>query len=69
MLSERHLHVDENGVGLCSVRVFRGGLPGGFCNEPAYGEQTEEGKLKCKDVAVGLACPAHGGPQPPRSNP
>ncbi len=39
------------------------GLPAGFCNQPAYGEQTQVGKTKYPHYVPGLACYAHGGPK------
>lgn len=73
--NEKHKHVDEQGIGLCSVPMWRGGLPAGFCDAEAYGERPH-----CKmyrDAWTGrefradnkyagyvpfLACPRHGGP-------
>lgn len=37
-------HKAKCGVdGKCSVPMWQGGLPGGFCDRPAYGEQYAEG--------------------------
>lgn len=69
------MELDENGVGKCSVPMWIGGCPAGFCDKPAYGN-----KLKCREhynahtrrwqredgidcYAPYLACPIHGGPQ------
>ena len=55
-----------NGVGKCSVPMWTNGCPNGFCNEPAYSEQTEEDRrfreMSNRFLYVpALACPAHGG--------
>lgn len=51
------------GVGKCSVPMWMGGCPAGFCDEPAYGEQTKEGKQRYTGYVPFLACPIHGGPE------
>lgn len=60
-----------NGVGKCSRPMWMGGLPHGFCDEPAYGEQ-EKGQRRsgdwihgkwCDSYVPGLACYGHGGPK------
>lgn len=71
-------HVLKDGVGRCSVPMWRWGVPAGFCDEPAYGV-----RLPCKEwrnaytgemvrddgrysgYVPGLACPTHGGPRGP----
>jgi len=61
--SEHHKKL-TNGVGKCSVPMWDGhGMPYGFCDEPAFGEQTPEGKLRTNKLHVPyLVCPRHGGP-------
>ena len=67
----------QNGVGKCSVPMWCGGLPAGFCDKPAYGEpvhckrgrdaytgQTFRLDFKYDGYVPGLACEAHGGPPP-----
>lgn len=54
-----------NGVGKCSVPMWMNGLPAGFCDAPAYGEQTAAGKHAYSGYVPALACPRHGGPPPP----
>lgn len=51
-----------NGVGKCSVPMWRFGLPAGFCDEPAYGKPTKEGRQLYSGYVPYLACPGHGGP-------
>lgn len=58
--SKRHKELDEQGVGLCSVPMWRGGLPAGFCDREAYGYRTR--KHIYDGYVMYLACPAHGGP-------
>ncbi len=59
---KHHLELTD-GVGRCSVPIWMNGLPAGFCDEVAYGEPTEEGRLKYADHIPGLACVHHGGPK------
>ena len=53
------------GVGKCSVPMWRMGIPAGFCNNPAYGEQ-EAGQLRYDGYVPNWACPIHGGPDRPK---
>lgn len=62
--SEHH-KVLTNGVGKCSVPMWAGGCPAGFCDNPAYGEPTEEGRKRYNGYVPHLACFYHGGPNPP----
>ena len=75
ILSEHHRTL-TNGVGKCSVPMWSGGCPAGFCDEPAYGPQ-EEGQRRYGEYSPGhgrwfdgycggLACYHHGGPRAPR---
>lgn len=66
-----------DGVGKCSVPMWSGGCPAGFCDRPAYGEpvpcekfRDRSGTLRRKDgrydgYVPGLACELHGGPAAP----
>lgn len=68
-LSECH-KVMTDGVGRCSVPMWRMGMPAGFCDEPAYGKQKPwrprwPGDQDRPAYAEGLACRAHGGPDGP----
>lgn len=59
-----HLKLNDEGEGKCSVPMWRNGLPAGFCDKVAYGEQKPDGRLFSYDGYVpGLACYVHGGPQ------
>lgn len=71
-LSEHH-RVLTDGVGRCSVPMWRGGVPADFCDAPAYGSQ-EKGQTRYADFingrwipgyCSGLACYPHGGPSEP----
>jgi len=71
-LSHHHQNLNEQGEGKCSVPMWQGGCPSGFCDETAFGAQTKEylDAFKYRDprywqpaFAMGLACPAHGGPK------
>lgn len=73
-LSPHHEQVNENGVGKCSVPMWRMGLPAGFCDKPAYGNRLPtkirtfwDGRTIADDgryagYVPALACPGHGGP-------
>lgn len=76
-LSKWHEELTD-GVGKCSVPMWRMGLPAGFCDEPAYGNyipgetfrngwtgerQRFDGKYT--GYVPALACPNHGGPEKP----
>ena len=75
--SKHHKELDENGVGKCSVPMWSGGVPAGFCDKPAYGKPSKcemlrdtRGKLiridgKYAGYVPFLACPEHGGPKKP----
>ena len=75
-LSRHHRELDASGVGRCSVPMWAGGLPAGFCDRPAYGERPvskmwrrSDGSLsrcdgKYDGYVPALACPEHGGPGP-----
>jgi hypothetical protein len=72
--SQRHKELDEFGEGLCSVPMWSGGGPAGFCDRKAYGERVptryfrrwdgyewaEDGRYA--GYVPYLACPQHGGP-------
>lgn len=74
--TSKHHHELTNGVGKCSVPMWMGGCPAGFCDEPAYGPPVPSkqfrdawtGEWKRFDgryngYVPGLACVAHGGPE------
>lgn len=61
-LSDCHKMLDKNGIGRCSVPMWMMGIPAGFCDEPAYGEQ-EPNQYRYDGYCGGLACFTHGGPQ------
>ena len=74
-LSTHHRELNEMGEGKCSVPMWRMGMPSGFCNAPAYGEQPRSrmvwnagvGEYQRADggyngYVPALACPIHGGP-------
>ena len=68
------MELDDNGEGLCSVPMWQGGCPAGFCDEVAYGRPTPCERICTRDgrrirldgkydgYVPGLACPGHGGP-------
>lgn len=65
--SKIHLELGENGEGLCSVPMWMGGCPAGFCDRPAFGSQRketwfEEMTGQRLPYCPGLACSIHGGP-------
>jgi hypothetical protein len=72
--NEWHMKLGASGLpadeGKCSVPMWRGGMPAGFCDDPAFGEPLPKPKWWPKDDQVYvpfLACPGHGGPErPPR---
>ena len=71
----KHHHELTNGKGKCSVPMYMGGCPAGFCDRPAYGEYVDtverypQGPYrgqrmdnKFDGYVPGLACTLHGGP-------
>lgn len=75
-LLEHHFKLNEQGEGKCSVPMWSGGGPCGFCDEPAFGfrEPTRYimnyplGQMVAEDCRYSgyvpaLACPSHGGPK------
>ncbi|HCU16543.1 MAG TPA: hypothetical protein DF729_15240 [Hafnia paralvei] len=78
VLSKHHKELNSEGVGKCSVPMWSGGGPAGFCDEPAYGiplpreyvENRFTGQRRYltsgyDGYVPGLACPCHGGPKKP----
>lgn len=63
MRCSKHHKELTDGIGKCSAPMWCNGLPAGFCDEPAYGKPTEEGKRRYKGYVPYLACPNHGGPK------
>ena len=75
-LSEHHQKLDALGFGKCSVPMWGGGCPSGFCDDLAYGERPDcktwrdawTGEERRHDgkyngYVPSLACPGHGGPK------
>jgi hypothetical protein len=75
--STRHHELTE-GVGKCSVPMWMGGLPAGFCDRPAFGNRKRHmifkdawtGERFADDGGYvghvpGLCCEMHGGPACP----
>lgn len=70
VLSLHHKELTD-GVGKCSVPMWVGNAPYGFCDELAYGEQEkaqkrygyEQGGKWYQSYAPRLACYKHGGPK------
>jgi hypothetical protein len=68
-LSECHKKI-VNGEGKCSVPMWCGGMPAGFCDQVAYGYQEKEQTRHGDWIGIrfrsgycsGLACYNHGGP-------
>lgn len=72
-LNSHHKELTD-GVGKCSVPMWSGGVPAGFCDAVAYGPQLpgqqrygnwdhSYGSMRWVDgYCSGLACYAHGGP-------
>jgi len=72
-LSKHNSELNERGEGKCSVPMWSGGIPSGFCDEPAFsrhkGGEYFEGRNGERHYLNGaydgyvpaLACPAHGG--------
>jgi len=62
-LSEHH-KPKAGVVGKCSVPMWCGGLPAGFCDQSAYGEQrAERYRGENLSYASGYCCAGHGGPR------
>lgn len=73
-LSDHHKALTD-GKGKCSVPMWCNGMPAGFCDQDAYGEETAKHRRRALEAARGpyaipatyvpaLACPGHGGPEP-----
>lgn len=66
-----------DGKGKCSVPMWMGGMPAGFCDRDAFGKYVDgerfrdgQGELRRWDgkyagYVPALACPRHGGPECP----
>jgi hypothetical protein len=74
-LSKHHREL-TNGIGKCSVPMWSGGFPSGFCDELAYGKRPPSQEFysyaqmrmvrwdnRYNGYVPGLACVSHGGPQ------
>lgn len=65
-IGEGHKKLGPDGVGFCSRPMFDGyGGPAGFCDKPAFGEPTAEGRKRYDRYVPALACYTHGGPKSP----
>ena len=75
VLQKHHKELNADGIGKCSVPMWSGGSPAGFCDTDAYGERPYSpqrmnyyaGRMMRDDgrydgYVPGLACPCHGGP-------
>ena len=79
-MTTRHCHevLGDDGIGKCSVPMWAGGVPAGFCDRPAFGDPIPctEGRIfntgtmrmqrvdgRYDGFVPGLACPSHGGPR------
>lgn len=70
-----HHETLTSGMGKCSVPMWGGGTPAGFCDCPAFGERPQAVTHRRYDgfewrddgryagFVPGLACPMHGGPK------
>lgn len=58
-LMEHHKRI-VHGEGKCSVPMWSGGVPAGFCDLRAYGERVHLDQYG--GYVTGLACEQHGGP-------
>jgi hypothetical protein len=58
-LSNHHQELNAEGIGKCSVPMWSGGCPAGFCDMDAYGERVNN---RYDGYVPALACPIHGGP-------
>lgn len=78
MHTSKHHHELSEGRGKCSVPMWQGGLPAGFCDRPAFGKQLPSSKWrdawtgevrrydgKYSGFVSGLCCEMHGGPACP----
>jgi len=73
--SKHHHELDAMGFGKCSVPMWSGGCPDGFCDKPAFGKRPDGQRLRdpytgqlfrldgrYDGYVPGLACVGHGGP-------
>lgn len=58
-----HKELNDQGYGKCSIPMWQGGMPAGFCDHIAFGFRTKEGKRRYDGYVMYLACYGHGGPQ------
>ena len=59
--NKKHMELDDDGRGLCSVPMWMGGMPCGFCDNGAFGERVNSSAYT--GYVPFLACPIHGGPK------
>lgn len=74
-LWKHHQELNSCGEGKCSVPMWMGGGPAGFCDRTAYGERPRAEVFRRWDgyeyradglyagYVPALACPMHGGPK------
>lgn len=62
MRTSKHHNELTDGKGKCSVPMWSGGCPAGFCDKDAFGKQQPDPYGLKQAYCSGLACPAHGGP-------
>lgn len=61
---KHHKELDEKDEGKCSVPMWAGGLPNGFCDKVAYGfPEGRSGGYDLLQHVPFLACHMHGGPK------
>ena len=61
-MNDHHKELTD-GRGKCSVPMWRGGMPAGFCDNDAFGYPTKNSRYR--GYVPALACPGHGGPKCP----
>ncbi len=71
-LSSHHQNLTD-GIGKCSVPMWMGGCPAGFCDKDAYGTETPAARDRHMRpntylYVPALACPRHGGPKEVRKD-
>ena len=65
----QHKKLNDQGYGKCSVPMWQGGMPAGFCDRIAFGNPTKEGRQLYDHYVPFLACYGHGGPKHNQSIP
>lgn len=75
-ISRHHEELNEAGIGKCSVPMWMGGAPCGFCDKEAYGIPPKSARFRNYGInemqrvdnrydgyVPALACIGHGGPR------